>query len=213
MRETAITLLACAMVLLPAPAALAAQHTAAVLAAPGNGQSAVEPRAEQQSPTPTPSPTGDADRPDDRPSFPSWPSMPPWPPDGSEPTPIPTPTSTPPPTPTPTSGEPSGEPSGSPSEEESDHQDVQAGLRQPETSAGPDAGRTPPGWTEQVSDRGTGTVEDDHGDDGDGASDGTGTENRAATPVTGQLLPVLPLGAGLTFLGLGLASFALRLRR
>ncbi|GAA2384471.1 hypothetical protein GCM10010420_03390 [Streptomyces glaucosporus] len=216
MRETVITLLACAMVLLPAHIALGAQHTAAMAAAPGSGHSAVEPTrgpGADRKPTPAPTPTDDGDRPGDRPSFPSWPSRPPWPPNDPEPTPSPTPTSTPTPTPEPSSGGPSGEPSGTPSEEESAHRDVPAGLRQPGTPGGrPSAERTPQAWTEPVSDRSTGTV-GDRDRAGEDRGDDPGIGHRAAVPVTGQLLPVLPLGAGLTFLGLGLASFALRLRR
>ncbi|HZG03247.1 MAG TPA: hypothetical protein VE546_06715 [Streptomyces sp.] len=212
MRGTAITLLACAMVLLPAPVALASQHPAAVAAAPGTSQGGVEPRAE--TPTPTPSPTDD-EPPRGRPSHPTWPTLPPWPPEESAPAPSPTPT----PTPTPSSSEPSGEPSGTPSEreeDEGDREDARPGLREParQTSAGrPDEARqTPRSWTDQVSDRRAGTVDDyDYGDD-EYAREQARTDGYA-TPATGQLLPVLPLGAGLTFLGLGLASLALRLRR
>lgn len=39
------------------------------------------------------------------------------------------------------------------------------------------------------------------------------TDDYPASPTTGQILPVLPLGAGLTSVGLGLAFLGLRLRR
>lgn len=233
MREAAITLLACAMVLVPAPVALASQQTAAVGAASGGAREGVEPRSEKPGkPSPTSSPddpgdpeeSGDPDEPRDpddpeeEPSRPSWPSLPPWPPGGgSSPSPDPTPT------PEPTSGEPSGEPSGTAPGGDGDGGDDR-GERKPDGPDGPDDGasaeppgtsrQSPQGWTEQISDQraGTGGQYDDYVyDDGEGGR--RYSESRATPATGGQLLPVLPLGAGLTFLGLGLASFALRLRR
>lgn len=233
MREAAITLLACAMVLVPAPVALASQQTAAVGAASGGAREGVEPRSDKPEKPGKPSPTSspddpgdpeesgdpdeprDPDDPEEEPSRPSWPSLPPWPPGGgSSPSPDPTPT------PEPTSGEPSGEPSGTAPGGDGDGGDDR-GERKPD---GPDDGasaeppgtsrQSPQGWTEQISDQraGTGGQYDDYVyDDGEGGR--RYSESRATPATGGQLLPVLPLGAGLTFLGLGLASFALRLRR
>jgi hypothetical protein len=236
-REAAITLLACAMVLVPAPVALASQQTAAVGAASGGAREGVEPRSENPEKPGKPSPTSspddpeesggpdeprDPDDPEEDPSRPSWPSLPSWSPGGgSSPGPDPTPT------PEPTSGEPSGEPSGTAPGGDG------GGERTPDGADGPDgpddpddpddgASAEPPGtsrqspqaWTEQISDRraGTGAQYDDYVyDDGQGGP--RYSESRATPATGGQLLPVLPLGAGLTFLGLGLASFALRLRR
>ncbi|MCI0384781.1 hypothetical protein [Streptomyces sp. CNQ085] len=228
MREAAITLLACAMVLVPAPVALASQQSAAVAAVPGGARDGVEPGAESSS-RPSSSPTASPEEPEEpedeesgKPGGPREPddpekterpprfSLPPWPPDGPSPGPDPSPTPTL--TPDPTSGDPSGEPSGTAPG------GAGAGESAPAGSAGPPGTsvRTtvPQGRTGQIVDRRAGTGEhyDDYVYD-----DGRGGQERArrrAMPATGgQLLPVLPLGAGLTFLGLGLASLALRLRR
>ncbi|WP_101253946.1 hypothetical protein [Streptomyces barkulensis] len=226
MREAAITLLACAMVLVPAPVALASQQSAAVAAVPGGAWDGVEPRAEgagEPSSSPTASPD-DPDGPDgpeesgepDEPREPDDPegterpprfTLPPWP-GSSSPGPDPSSTSTP--TPEPTFGEPSGEPSGTAPGGDGD------GERGPTGSAGPPGTprQTPQGRAEQIVDRrgGAGGHYDDYVYD-DGRSGEEPDRNRATPATGGQLLPVLPLGAGLTFLGLGLASLALRLRR
>ncbi|MFH0243413.1 hypothetical protein ACGRHY_13505 [Streptomyces sp. HK10] len=216
MREAAITLLACAMVLVPAPVALASQQYAAVTAVPGGARDGMEPRAEgpgESSSSPTASPDDPEESGDpDEPREPDYPedterpprfTLPPWP-SGSSPGPDPS--STPTSTPEPTSGEPSGEPSGT----------APGGDGGPTASAEPPGTprQTPQGRAEQVVDRRTGVG--DHYDDyvyDDGRSGEEPARNRATPATGGQLLPVLPLGAGLTFLGLGLASFALRLRR
>ncbi|MCG3040152.1 hypothetical protein L7D48_06160 [Streptomyces sp. S1A] len=221
MREAAITLLACAMVLVPAPVALASQQSAAVAAVPGGAREAVEPRAEgpgkpSSSPTASPDDPEESEEPDD-PREPDDPeeterpprfTLPPWPPGDSSPDPDPS--STPTPTPEPSSGEPSGEPSGTAPGGDGDEE------RGPTESAGPpDTPRqTPQGRAEQIVDRRSGGG--DHYDDyvyDDGQSGDEPARHRATPATGGQLLPVLPLGAGLTFLGLGLASLALRLRR
>lgn len=222
MRETVITLLACVMVLIPAPLALAAHHTAAAAAVPGTGQGGVESRRDGPSPSASPSQEpddpddpDDPDRPDDRPPRPSRPGLPPWPPGGTEPSASPTPEPTDSGSET---GEPSEEPSGTASGPDGEDGDRPDAERDGGDAPGPrEAARpTPQGWAEQVSDRrprGDVRVEDyEYEDDGErGGAEGY-AENRA-TPPAGQLLPVLPLGAGLTFLGLGLAALALRLRR
>ncbi|SEP97980.1 hypothetical protein [Streptomyces radiopugnans] len=223
MREAAITLLACVMVLVPAPVALASQQSAVVTAVPGGAKDGVEPGSEDRgkpssSPTASPDDPEESEDPDD-PREPDDPeeterpprlTLPPWPPGGSSPDPDPTPTPTP--TPDPTSGEPSGEPSGTAPDGEGDggRGPGDAGSAEPPGTSR----QTPQGRTEQVSDRRTGTG--DHYDDyvyDDGRSGEERAQSRATPATGGQLLPVLPLGAGLTFLGLGLASLALRLRR
>ncbi|MTE19943.1 hypothetical protein F0L17_12610 [Streptomyces sp. TRM43335] len=226
MRETVITLLACLMVLIPAPLALASHQTAPRAAVPDTGQGGTE--SVQDGPSSSPSPSEDPGhseepdepgRPDDRPSRPSWHTLPPWSPDDTEPTPTPSPT-----TARPSAGEPSGEPSETDPGRNGDADgDDRRGRERPEgkpSATRRDVSRqTPHGWTEQISDHrphGSVRIDDYEYEDGENQDDGEGVEGytrNRATPPTGQLLPVLPLGAGLTFLGLGLAALALRLRR
>ncbi|HEX5568263.1 MAG TPA: hypothetical protein VFY14_15280 [Streptomyces sp.] len=205
MRETAITLLTCVTVLLSAPVALAAPPPAAV-EAPGD-ESPSEPSP--SSPSPAEPPEGSL--------FPRLP-LPSQSPAEPAPSPTPTPSPTPVPEPSGTDGGPGGEDG-----DDREHEDVHTGLqsvhRRP-TEPSAVSRDSPPGLT----DRTTGPYggrhygdydysDYDYGDDDHGSVADTPYAGNRAAPHTGQLLPVLPLGAGLALLGLGLTSFALRLRR
>ncbi|WP_141747416.1 hypothetical protein [Streptomyces nanshensis] len=94
----------------------------------------------------------------------------------------------------------------------------------PSTSTSPSASPSAPGANEadEANEAAFGT-HDLYGDDsGYGTGSGSGTLEdgyapsdgvRPTTAATGGVSPVLPLGAGMTLIGLGLALIALRLRR